>query len=182
MVQFLKVVDTKLIPPYGKESKKYDFQSQLKDNVLYMTFYQSMKVTTACDFDFSDFPFDDHYCHVDFGMPEYSLNYSVYLSPIQILDSDSTAKSVKEERPIKNGHLPFEFFVTTKDQFPFYNYEFMAPYVGLTFHLKRKSLGSLIGSFYAPTAIFSALSMISFFIKPDVVSIVFYISITLNCP
>ena len=171
LIQFLKVVNVRLLPPYGKESKKYDFQGQLKDNGLLMTFYQSLKVTTACDFDFSDFPFDDHYCNVDFGMPEYGLNYSLYISPIQVLNNDTTAVFVNEEKYIKNGHLPFHFYVTTKNQFPFHNFEFMAPYVGLTFHLKRKSLGSLTGSFYVPTAIFSALSLISFFIKPDVVSI-----------
>ena len=42
---------------------------------------------------------------------------------------------------------------------------------GLTIHFHRKSVGGLAGMFFGPTAIFAILSMISFQINPDVVSL-----------
>ena len=41
---------------------------------------------------------------------------------------------------------------------------------GVILKLRRKSLGHLESSFYYPTASFALLSMISYFIKPDIVS------------
>ena len=43
-------------------------------------------------------------------------------------------------------------------------------YTGFQIHLVRNNFKLLIGSYYAPTAMFSLLSLISFSISPDVVS------------
>ena len=40
---------------------------------------------------------------------------------------------------------------------------------GIKIYLRRKSLGLLFGSFYAPTATFAMLSMLSYCINPDMV-------------
>ena len=43
------------------------------------------------------------------------------------------------------------------------------PFTGVTIFLKRNTFDLLIGGYYIPTGIFAALSMISYFIDPDVV-------------
>ena len=179
---FLKVVKTKSITPYGKDNGKFDFWINVKDGKPNLVFYESLQVTTACSYDFSTFPFDDHYCHIDFGMPSYIIDATVTLNPIKILTNTTRAEYISKELKIPNKHLPFDFYVSTKKQFSFYNYNYFTPFVGLTLHMKRHSLGSLVGSFYVPTAIFSGLSLISFFIKPDVVRYVLILFIlTLYC-
>ena len=42
----------------------------------------------------------------------------------------------------------------------------------ISLNLKRVSLGLLLGSFYVPTGIFAALSVGSYVINPDIVSII----------
>ena len=178
---FLKVVKTKSITPYGKDNGKFDFWINVKDGKPNLVFYESLQVTTACSYDFSTFPFDDHYCHIDFGMPSYTIDVSVTLNPIKILTNTSRAEYITEEQKIPNKHLPFDFYILTKKQFSSYNYDYFTPFVGLTLHMKRHTLGSLVGSFYVPTAIFSGLSLISFFIKPDVVRFVTILFIQTSC-
>ena len=46
-------------------------------------------------------------------------------------------------------------------------------YTGMLMRLKRKSLGQLLSGYYYPTATFAILSMVSFLINPDVVSLNF---------
>ena len=45
-------------------------------------------------------------------------------------------------------------------------------YTGMLMKLKRKSLGQLLSGYYYPTTTFAFLSMMSFLINPDVVSII----------
>ena len=78
-----------------------------------------------------------------------------------------------QETKLSDGHLPYSFSILGKKEFPITNYEWDYPAIGVRIRLKRKTLGTLIGGFYIPTALFAILSMISFFINPDVVSIVY---------
>ena len=43
-------------------------------------------------------------------------------------------------------------------------------YTGIALRMRRKSLGQLLSGFFYPSAAFALLSMISFLIKPDMVS------------
>ena len=133
-----------------------------------MNFYQYLKVTTSCNFDFNDFPFDHHDCEIDFGF-HLNSNKSIRINPIKILNADTTASILNYEKEIPDTHLPYKFSVTAKDEYSYYQYEHPAPYIGITIHMKRKTLRPLVGAFYVPTAIFSFLATISFFIDPNVV-------------
>ena len=82
-----------------------------------------------------------------------------------------------QESKLSDGHLPYSFTILGKKEFPITNYEWDYPAIGIRIRLERKTLGTLIGGFYIPTALFAILSMISFFINPDVVSN-YYISIS----
>ena len=168
-IAFRKVTETEIIPLYGKSIGKYDFWANNKNGSLLMTFYQSVKVTVSCDFDFSTFPFDHHHCDFDFGCHLNIYNGTVKINPIRVINNDSTPAVLDFNKKIYDKHLPYDFSITGKDEYPLYNHEFFAPFTGITIHMKRKEFGQLVGSFYVPTAIFSGLSTLSFFINPDVV-------------
>ncbi len=58
--------------------------------------------------------------------------------------------------------------------------EFVKPEIGyyytytrIVINIKRQKLDQLMGGFFGPMTIFALLSMISFFIKPEVVSFFF---------
>ena len=93
------------------------------------------------------------------------------MAPIKILNG-TQAVLLDYEKSIPSDHLPYSFTITRKDQFPVPEYEYLAPFVGVIIKFKRNDLGVLAGVFYMPTAIFSALSWISFFIKPEQVCII----------
>ena len=76
-----------------------------------------------------------------------------------------------QESKLSDGHLPYSFTILGKKEFPITNYEWDYPAIGIRIRLERRTLGTLIGGFYIPTALFAILSMISFFINPDVVSL-----------
>ena len=79
-------MDSKSVSFWGKDIRKFDFWLEhVNDSYNIMKFYQSMKVTFACDFNFESFPFDSHECDLDFGSPSNSYNFSVKFSPVQVL-------------------------------------------------------------------------------------------------
>ena len=71
---------------------------------------------------------------------------------------------------VNQSLLPFK--ITLESLEPFekdvdgYNFS----HVGMRIHLQRNNLGLLLGGFYAPMGLFSALSLISYTIDPDIVS------------
>ena len=143
---------------------------QLENDTAHMTFYQYLKVTVSCNFQFNTFPFDFHDCDLDFGLHQNGYKM-ININPIQVLNSDATSEILNGKKAIPNEHLPFTFLMTSKKWYKYHNYEFMAPYSGITIHMERSTLGSLVGAFFIPTAIFSMLSIISFSIPPDLVSL-----------
>ena len=170
-IVYSDIVSSESIPPYGRNKLTENFWAQLKNGTAIMTYYEYQKVTIACDFGFQTFPFDSHECHLDFGFHQSTFGSGIRINPIKLLNNDTSANLLTEEKHISNRHLPYTFSILkTKKEFPKYNYEFSAPYAGIVLQIKRESLDSLIGTFYVPTAIFSALSMVSFFINPDLVS------------
>ena len=170
-IVYSDIVSSESIPPYGRNKLTENFWAQLKNGTAIMTYYEYQKVTIACDFGFQTFPFDSHECHLDFGFHQSTFGSGIRINPIKVLNNDTSANLLTEEKHISNRHLPYTFSILkTKKEFPKYNYEFYAPYAGIVLQIKRESLDLLIGTFYVPTAIFSALSMVSFFINPDLVS------------
>ena len=170
-IVFRQIVSSEIILPYGKGVGKYDFWVSKRNSSYYMNFYQYLKITTSCNFDFNDFPFDHHDCELDFCFHQNEFNKTVRINPIKVLNPDTTASILNYEKKIPSTHLPFKFSFTAKDEYHYYQYEFPTPYTGITIHMQRKSLRPLVGAgaFYVPTAIFSSLANISFFIDPDVV-------------
>ena len=126
-------------------------------------------MTFACDYNFENFPFDEHDCDLEFGTPSGVINVTLTFAPVQVLD-EGKPKQLVQDQNVDNKHLPFTFSIRSKSLYPIWSKEYQYPATGVTIHLKRTDLGSLMGRFYIPTTLFSILSLISFFINPDMVS------------
>ena len=156
---------------YGND-EKYQLWFDIKDN--HLEYYQSLKITFACRYDFKDYPFDSHICHLDFGIPSALHNVTLNFAPVEILKNDSTTEILDFEHEIPNEHLPYTFFIMNRrgrglNGFEHYNFKYMNPYTGISIKVKRDEVISLIGTFYIPTGSFACLSMLSYFIHPDMV-------------
>ena len=98
--------------------------------------------------------------------------YSQFISfrPAWLRFEDKFKKYGEGKVEMDQSLLPFDISFESlkpKDRFlAGFNYS----YTGVQIHLVRNNFKILIGSYYAPTAMFSILSLISFSINPDVVS------------
>ena len=164
-IQWLKVIDTEILRFYGNNQQ---FRLWFNIHKNHMELYQYIKVTFACNYNFENYPFDSHECDFDFGMIG-SNNQTAGFEPISVMSDDSTTEPLDYEKFVPNDHLPYRFSIEAKEGFGSPNFKYFAPFVGVKIKLAREQLGTLVGSFYTPTAIFGILSMISFFIPPDVV-------------
>lgn len=127
-----------------------------------------MKVTTYCNFDFSLFPFDYHNCKLDFGASDKSVAYILLRSPNILHNGQEIALGMPAIQ-MDQASLPFDIFIQSQPAFLVEKSGFNFSFTGIELYLRRNSLGLLNGSFYAPTLIFTCLSLISFSIHPDIV-------------
>ena len=138
-----------------------------------MAYGEAFQIKFSCPFNFETFPFDSHKCCLTYGdLADGSDN--LILMPALILYDNMTT----DDGPIIINNLPFSFDLTLESQQTLTKFDKLDDtnhsYTGMCLTAKRKrSLGQfrqLLGSFYYPMASFALLSMISFLIKPDVVS------------
>ena len=139
----------------AKNYEKYDFE-----------YYERIKLTSYCQFEFSTFPFDAHDCEVTVGSGIGSIGLLKISKPTIIYKKfASKENSIK----IESKNVPFEMKAESINPFLIemngYNYS----YTGVRISFKRNALGLLIGRFYGPTAIFSALSILSYNIDTSMV-------------
>ena len=104
---------------------------------------------------------------------DHSMSTKVLTFNAPIIAYDNVAHSLGDDHIIiENSNLPFTFHLDTlaayekKDILDGYLYSF----TGLVMKISRKSYGKLLSGYYYPMAAFALVSMISFLIKPDVVS------------
>ena len=166
-LKFRKMVHSEILPKVGKV---LNFDMWFDGNTNEMDYYQDIKLEIACNFNFEDYPFDKHNCDIDFGTPSQEMGKEMKFDQLHVLNKSAIIK-LTENRPLHNDHLPYVFYVTAKREYSWYRDEYMYPVIGFTIHVKRRSFGLLIGAFYIPTAIFALLSLVSYFIDPEVVSI-----------
>ena len=110
------------------------------------------------------FPFDSHTCDVTVRSAA-SIKLLELLKPFV---SYKKSASKEDSIQIKSEKVPFE--MEAKSISPYiieldngYNYS----YAGVRIYFKRNSFGLLVSRFYAPTATFSALSILSYNIDID---------------
>ena len=108
---------------------------------------------------------------MEFGDETYGTELGVKLNAATI--NYGTDYSTKGDPAIILNDLPFpfQFELESLPVFEQILEEATYTYTGMLMRLKRKSLGQLLSGYYYPTATFAILSMVSFLINPDVVSL-----------
>ena len=123
-----------------------------------------------CSFDFKNYPFDSHQCELNFG----SLGNTI----VSIEMNSTRVRYEKKKVELGQGHLKMEklslpFDVSLESVEPFYHFQagFTYSFTGMKIYLTRNDFGQLIGGYYGPTFLFSLLSLMSYTIHTDVVSL-----------
>lgn len=134
---------------------------------------EKFKLTISCQFRFEAYPFDSHECPVEFGDFTIGKEKLTYNSASISYGNTSTFITSKiGDPPIIIDHLsfPFEFQLEAMPAFEKSNGNMNFSNTGMLLKLNRNSFGQLLGGYYYPTGTFALISMISFLIKPDIVS------------
>lgn len=134
----------------------------------HLEYEETLKVTIFCSFDFAHFPFDSHFCDFQFGLNG-NAERSSKLSPTQIKAQKSQTRFGQEPIYFSNSRLPFDMQLSGIEPYSITSSGYNYSHAGMRVYFERNKLGLLIGGFYGPTAIFAALSLISYCISPEIV-------------
>ena len=129
-----------------------------------------LQLTFSCVFDFARFPFDSHECPMEFGEMLKETKDVTY-NTSRIIYGNESQRIGEHPIIINNLAFPYEFHLQSLPVFQKSNsYGSTYSYTGMVMKIQRKSLGLLLSGYYYPMGAFALLSMISYLIKPDVVS------------
>ena len=134
-----------------------------------LEYQQAIKVTLYCIFNFESFPFDSNQCDFSF-FPSDNANY-LLLNTSEIRFENQYVKNIEESLIIDQSHFPFDIWIEAIEPFytPIIGKNYSA--TGMRIHFKRNNLNLLSGGFYGPTLIFVLLSLVSFSIDANMVSL-----------
>ena len=135
---------------------------------------EKFQLTFSCTFGFTEFPFDSHECPLKYGEDVSYTKFMRFNSTLASFGEFGTNLSTNTGGdPIVLDSLPFRFefeLVSLPNFVLLYKQTWPFSYTGIVLKMKRKSLGQLLIGYFYPTASFALLSMVSFLIKPDMVS------------
>ena len=152
---------------FGEESLSYLWY-QFSPHMMHYS--EIVTATVFCELDFKHFPFDSHECPIEYGDAASSKEQMRFNITQGVFGNMSTKIGV-EPIIIDNLPFPFEFKLVVMPTFELRNiYMISYSYTGIALKMQRKSLGQLLCGYFYPTTAFALLSMISFLIKPDIVS------------
>ena len=130
---------------------------------------QSIKVTIYCKFEFQFYPFDKHFC--DFIYIATAPALYLWLNSSEIRYQNQNAENQGEIIHIEQSDLPFHIKLERLERFNLTRTGFNYSSTGMRIHIARTNLGLLIGGYYGPTTIFVLLSLVSYSIDADMVSL-----------
>ena len=164
-LKFMRAKEVKRQIRYGPvDADFFWFKSPHK-----LEYQKTMSLIIYCSFDFHSFPFDHHTCDLNFGSSAI-LPDNMMLNPTKLRFRNHLRKYGDGKLKIHQSRLPFEIQIQSEEPFIHFEAGFNYSYTGLRFYFERNDLGLLLGGYYGPTLIFALLSLVSFFINPDVVS------------
>ena len=169
-VEFQHTLGYNKVNIYGGD-KAFTFWFLNLENDPTMQYVEECLLTFSCGFSFKDYPFDSHVCKMEYGDQTWTTDWLTFNSPTIVYDDKSHSLG-DDPIIIENSNLPFTFHLSTlpayekKDPFDTSSYSF----TGLVMNISRKSYVKLLSGYYYPMTAFALLSMISYLIKPDVVS------------
>ena len=132
--------------------------------------WETFQLTFSCNFDFTEFPFDSHACPLEYGDNMYSQEQTRF-NITQAVFGNLSTKNGADSIVLDSLPFPFEFQLVILPTFELRNiYNVTFSHTGIVLKMRRKSPGQLLCGYFYPTAAFGLLSMISFLIKPDMVS------------
>ena len=152
-----------------KESRKEDVKYHWFQYPHHIEYKEARQIEIFCTFDFIIFPFDSHQC--DFRIGSFG-NSLLELPPLKIFYNDKSVTFGEEPLKIDQSLLPFDITLEPMKTILKYVDGFNYPYAGMRIYLVRHNMGLLAGGFYLPMFLFSTLSLISYLIKPEIVSLI----------
>ena len=166
IIDFEKLMDLEQSKVYGGTM---DGTMGYHNNTKIMFYGEALKLKFSCPFDFDTFPFDSNHCCLSYKDAREGANDVTLKPAIIIYDTMTTT-----EGQIILNSLAFPYKINITSQSTFKNKvkgdEMKYLKTGMCLDLKRSRMGHLGSGYYYPTTAFAFLSMISFFINPDVVS------------
>ena len=167
IIYFDRLLEFKQTPIYGQTDSSGSMVFPFFPNRI---FWETFQLTFSCNFDFTEFPFDSHACPLEYGDNTYSQELMRF-NVTQAVFGNVSTKSGGDSIILDDLPFPFEFQLVILPNFELRNvYNVTYSYTGIVLKMRRKSPGQLLCGYFYPTAAFALLSMISFLIKPDMVS------------
>ena len=164
-ISFGNILKVEKIVTLGTKRNSYFWINAFENKLEYE---EDLKLTFACDMDFKQFPIDVQSCGFTLGDLEWT-TYSILFNQTKVWRNSYLIHNNKTSLYINDTTTPFNFKIDLKEPF---RKDFLGEnfdYTGFNITLTRKRLGTLMNTFYIPTALFAVVSMISFMIRPDIV-------------
>ena len=129
-----------------------------------------IKIRITCEFDFQDFPFDSQECQLTI-QDKVQNSSLLLLGPYTVFNGSHQTTFAHEPIEIISPRIPFDIKVKVDKPKLFNYWDETYSSSSLTIIMERHSIKKLLlGSYYAPTAVFAIFSMLSFLITPESVS------------
>ena len=171
-MNFQNVLDVEKIRGFGYE-ELHEYYITYPNKIQMI---ENLKVTISCNFDHLEmYPFEKHECDLGLYDKIYTEESLVLKPPALVfyknqyisITNDTTTSMLLFSSP----RISFKTGIKINPPSIYMQYNLNRYSVsGIKLIFWRNSLGLLIGRFYIPTAIFAIMSMASFVINPNVVS------------
>ena len=167
----LRVQNSKEVVPVKEYGPNNDVEFYWHAYPNLLQYQERLKVTVYCPFDFTNFPFDNHQCNLNFGLTSY-VTTTASLLPLIISYGGISTSLGQNSIQIVSTNSPEPFNMNLSSIAPFLeldNDDASYSFTGMHMEFYRNTIGSLIGGYYVPTATFSIFSLVSYSIDLDIV-------------
>ena len=168
-IYFLNAINIKKLNTFGDHLTRSSSYLYPINKFIYN---ELMIIKLSCSMDFKRFPLDIQTCFFNFTSMSGAIDKILLPKPLLSTENDNEPK---DEIDLNSFTLPFQINMKAMESENKMNalkgqgYESHAS-IQITLERNINELENLMVSYYGPTGIFAFLSMISFFIKPEMVS------------